>query len=272
MTTSPLSQYRLDLCYLGTRYVGWQRQPNGAAIQEHLEKALTTILRHDTKVLGSSRTDTGVHAEQQVATFLSGEAIVPARFLRSLNALLPDDIGAFSVQQVPTDFHPILSTYNKIYRYRVWAHPIMHPVLKDQVWHLAQPIDFTRVEHEARELLGRHDWTSFCASDSCAKTRIRTVTRVYTQQKGPLWEFYIEGDGFLKQMVRTIVGTLIGFGLGRADASSINAIIQAQDRTQAGKTAPASGLTLVAINYDATALRTIDDVLSGTIGGFSWHF
>ena len=271
MTISRI-QYKLDLCYIGSRYVGWQRQPNGLTVQQQLEKALSIILRQEVKVLGSSRTDTGVHAEHQVATFLTGNVIDLSRFLKSLNALLPEDVAVFKVAPVAEDFHPILSTYNKIYRYRIWCHPISHPFFREQVWHLPQTLDFDRMDIEAQSLLGRHDWTSFCASDSCAKSKVRTVTSVYTRREGPLWEFFIEGEGFLKQMVRTIVGTLVRYGLGRAESLSLNDIIRAEDRSQAGKTAPASGLTLVAINYDAKSARTIDDVLHDTLGGYSRFF
>lgn len=246
----PGQKYRLDLQYIGTPFLGWQTQPQGGSIQDHLEGALTTILRHKVRVTGAGRTDTGVHAEHQVATFTTSVPYAERAWIKSLHGLLPREIGISSLKPVDAAFHPILSAQGKAYRYRVWSGITRNPWLDSCSWQVVPSLDLAAMKAAAQALVGTHDFTSFCAVDSSAKTRERTVLRVAIESYGPLLEFWVVGRGFLKQMVRTMVGTLVDVGLGKYQVADIEAILEARDRRTAGRTAPAQGLTLVRVFYE----------------------
>lgn len=241
--------YRIDLAYIGSRYHGWQSQKSRCSIQDHLEQALSTLLRHPVKVVGASRTDSGVHAEHQVAVFRSQVPFAPERWLRSLNGLLPEDVGVLSVAPTTEDFHPITSATGKAYRYRLWQGGSRHPQLHPYCWTLLRGLDISAMRAAALHLVGMHDFSSFCASDSSAKTRHRLLWEVEIFEDGPMIEVWIIGKGFLKQMVRIMVGTLVDIGLGKYHPDDLMDIIKQRDRTAAGGTAPANGLTLVEIFF-----------------------
>ena len=242
-------KYRLDLQYIGTPFLGWQSQPQGGSIQDHLEHALAVMLRHPVRVTGAGRTDTGVHAEQQVATFTTSVPFAERAWIKSLNGLLPKEIGVAAVQPVADDFHPVLAARGKVYRYRVWSGITRNPWAETSTWHVVPELDIEAMVNAAAAFVGTHDYTSFCAVDSSAKTRERTVWAVEVRVNGPLIEFWVAGKGFLKQMVRTMVGTLVDIGLGKFKAEDLDDILAARDRRAAGRTAPAQGLTLVHIYY-----------------------
>lgn len=249
MIASDLPAYRLDLQYLGTSFLGWQSQPQGTAVQDHLEKALSTMLRHPVRVTGAARTDTGVHAEQQVAVFRTAVAYDERKWLKSLQGLLPSTVGVASIRTVGSDFHPIRSAQAKVYRYRLWLGVTRNPLIAPFAWQIVSDLDVTALAEAARDFVGLHDFTSFCAIDSTAKTRQREIYEVVVEQQGPLVDIWVSGSGFLKQMVRTMVGTLVDVGLGKRDAKSLPAVLAAKDRQAAGMTAPALGLSLVQICY-----------------------
>ncbi len=248
-----MALYRLDLRYDGAPFQGWQSQPDQSGVQDHLERALKTFLRHDVRVTGASRTDSGVHAEHQVATFQSEVAFEPRRWLKSLNGLLPDSVGVDNLALVAPEFHPILSAKAKAYRYRLWVSELRHPFVAPFVWQMPGALDLGAMREEARAFVGAHDYTSFCAVDSSAKTKLRKVIEVDLHADGPLIEIWVVGEGFLKQMVRSMVGTLVGVGAGRHPRGSVARMLAAKDRTAAGQTAPALGLALVKIFYDEVA-------------------
>ncbi|MFW7377870.1 MAG: tRNA pseudouridine(38-40) synthase TruA [Oligoflexus sp.] len=244
------NRYRIDLAYQGTPFDGWQSQPSGKAVQNHLEKALTIFLREPTRVVGASRTDTGVHAEHQVAIFDSAVKFDCQRLIRGVNALLAEEIKIWSCAPADPDFHPIRDSVAKLYRYRLWLGRTGSPFVRDYVWPVSEQTDISRLQAAAQLFQGTHDFKSFCATDSSAKTTIRTIHEIWVKNKNPLVEIYIHGEGFLKQMVRSMVGTLVEVGQGRREIEDISAIIEQRDRTFAGLTAPAKGLSLVQIYFE----------------------
>jgi tRNA pseudouridine38-40 synthase len=264
----PFQSYRLDLAYIGSTFQGWQSQPNGNTVQDALERALRKVLRHELRIMGASRTDTGVHSEHQVATFRSRMPIQCEMVLRSLQALVQPTIGVLNLRPCPDDFHPILSAKSKVYRYRIWLGTPQNPFARPYVWSVHQTLDFAALEEAALHLLGTHDFRSFCASDASVSTYKRTIFDLRWVKRGPLLEFYILGDGFLKQMVRSLVGTLVNVGLGKQKPDDISKILQAEDRRQAGQTAPAQGLSLLRVFYDVT--ETIPESLIS--GGAEFGF
>lgn len=259
----------MDLAYIGTAFQGWQSQPGGNTVQDALEKALRTALRQELRILGASRTDTGVHAEQQVATFRSAEAINCELVLRSLQALVPPTIGVLNLRPWAHDFHPILSAKSKVYRYRIWLGTPQNPFTRPFVWSMHHDLDLAALEMATQHLLGTHDFRSFCASDASVATYDRTIFEARWVQRGPLLEFYILGDGFLKQMVRSLVGTLVKVGLGKLKPDDIKRILSAHDRRAAGQTAPAHGLSLLRIFYDVTEKIPASLISGGSEFGFS---
>jgi len=245
-----LPKYRIDLKYVGTGFVGWQSQTNGESIQDHVERALRHILGPVSRLSGAARTDSGVHAFHQVATFICEQSVDPFRLQVGLQSLLPEGIGISKIEEVPASFHALKSAKAKVYRYQVLNHALREPFLEPYAWRLAHYIDVANMVNEAKTLVGTHDFSSFCATDSNAKTRIRNVVDIGIRQHQHLIEFWVLGDGFLKQMVRNIVGTLIYVGTGKFKPGTVSTILQARDRQQAGPTAPALGLTLVRIVYE----------------------
>jgi tRNA pseudouridine38-40 synthase len=218
-------------------------------VQDHLERALTTILRAPVRVIGAARTDSGVHAEQQVAVFRVAAPIDELKCMKSLHGLLPETIGVTRLAAVADDFHPILAATGKAYCYRVWNGPTRNPFLAPFCWRVHGVLDVAAMREEAASYVGTHDYTSFCAVDSGAKTRERTVTEVSIRTVCELIEIWVVGRGFLKQMVRTMAGTLVDVGAGRLERGAVRRVLAARDRRAAGMTAPAQGLSLVEIFF-----------------------
>lgn len=262
-----MARYRLNLSYLGAAFNGWQSQSDGSGVQDALQKALATFLRHPVRVIGASRTDAGVHAEGQVACFDTPEVFDERRWLRALHALIPADIGVRAITPVADDFHPILASRAKAYRYRVWVGEGRLPLLAPFVWEGHVGLNVEAMQVACKFFLGRHDFSSFCAADSGAKTRERTILECEVVAQGPLLDFWVIGDGFLKQMVRSMVGTLVEVGRGCYPPESVAAILAMRDRKQAGMTAPARGLALVQVFYEHIA--SISDLRREAANGFS---
>lgn len=241
--------YRMDLAYWGTSYFGWQSQTHRKTLQDHLERALGILLRHPVQTIAASRTDSGVHAEQQVVLFRTDVPYHQEKWIRSLNGLLPGDMGVLSIEPAAPEFHPIYSAQGKIYRYRIWQGASRNPHVSSSSWAIHRQLNVEPMRQGASRLEGTHDFTSFCAVDSSARTRIRHVLAIEIIEKGPMVEVWVYGKGFLKQMIRIMVGTLVDIGLGKRDSGDIVSIIEAKNRVAAGKTAPAQGLSLVNIFY-----------------------
>jgi len=251
--------YRVDLSYVGTHFNGWQTQLDGSGVQDHLERAVSTILRFPVKLTAASRTDSGVYAENQVAIFRSHRVIEELWFLHALQGVLHPDIGVASLREVPADFHPIRSAAAKLYCYRLWLGRSCSPFCTPYVWKVPARIDLDLVERALPDFVGSHDFTSMCAAGSSAVTRERNVLELRMVRRGRLVEIYVLGEGFLKQMVRNIVGTATDIGLGKLPQGSVGAILAAKDRRAAGVTAAASGLSLLKVSYDSS--QSMEDLL-----------
>lgn len=246
-------KFKLTIAYDGTRYQGWQVQKIGTGVQEIVEQAVAKLFPSVKRIYSSSRTDTGVHALGMVAELEvpCGECRIPARKLSlALNAWLPEDIRVLSARRVPVTFNARFDASGKQYRYFVWNHPSMNPLLRTQAWHVRRPLDVAVMRRAAKSFLGRHDFRAFRANpDYDTDSTVRTLTRLDLRRSGALLTFIIEGDGFLYKMCRGIVGTLVQVGEGKIAVEEIPAILVGRDRRGAGMTAPAHGLVLWKVFY-----------------------
>ncbi len=244
---------RLVVEYDGSELHGWQRQDNAPTVQQHLEEALAKLLTHETQVSGASRTDAGVHARGQVASFRTERPISIHGVRRGLNSMLPDSISIRDASEVPEDFHPRFSATGKHYRYSLLTRNERSPRFRDHAWHHPEPLDVNAMQVAARALIGEHDFSAFRAAGCSAKTTVRRVDAIALTRLSPhLLDIDIRGNAFLRQMVRIIVGTLTEVGTGRKKPAQVAEILASKDRTQAGVTAPAHGLELMEVRYDGT--------------------
>jgi tRNA pseudouridine38-40 synthase len=259
-----LRTFKLTLAYDGTRHVGWQRQATGTSIQGLLESALSAIEGRSVTVTGAGRTDAGVHALGQVASLALAHPLPPAALLRALNARLPDDVRVRAVEEAGAGFHARFSAIGKTYRYRIRTAPIDDPFDHRFAWHVTYLLDLGEMRAAMAMLMGRHDFRAFQSAGSDVKTTVRTVTRaelrvvappaswpvpMVGEPAGDVLEIEFDADGFLRQMVRAMVGTLVEVGAGRRTASSLADVLASGDRGQAGATAPPHGLFLVRVVY-----------------------
>ena len=247
--------FRLTLQYDGTDYHGWQVQGAERTVQGELMRALALLEGSAVVVHGSGRTDAGVHAEGQVASVQLSREFVPDKLRDALNGNLPRDVRVLEAAMVPEDFHARYSARGKSYLYRVFNAPVMSPFWSRYALHEARRLDRERMRKAARLFLGEHDWTAFSAAQSDTKTRTRTITELEVTEfvdergRGRLIEIRASADGFLRYMVRSIAGTLLAIGRGEVEEETITRAINARDRSLAGATAPAHGLTLVRVDY-----------------------
>jgi tRNA pseudouridine38-40 synthase len=247
-----LRNIRLTLQYDGTNYLGWQRQastPN--TIQAIVEKTLSDILQEKVHIFAAGRTDTGVHARQQVANFKTHNPISLRELQHGLNSLMPDDIKAVRMSAAAPDFHSRFSAREKTYQYTILNRPHADVFARHQVYHYAVArLNIPRMRAAARLLTGTHDFTSFkTTGTSRNKSNVRAIKRISIARKKSLIIIQITGEGFLYKMVRGIVGTLIEIGRGKLPADSVRAMLRARNRACAGPTAPASGLCLLRVKY-----------------------
>jgi tRNA pseudouridine38-40 synthase len=250
-------KFKLTIAYDGTHYQGWQVQETGTGVQEKVESALARLFPAKPRLHSSSRTDTGVHALGMVAHFEAprAECKMTARKLAlALNAWLPRDVRIVSAARAPKAFHARFDAAGKEYRYYVWNHFAMNPLLRHTAWHVTRDLDIAAMRQGARLFLGKHDFKSFTVNRGhVPKSTLRTVTRCLVRQRGPLFTFVIRGDGFLYRMCRGIVGTLVQAGLHKFPAVEIRRMLQQRDRRVAGMTAPAHGLVLSKVFYGPKA-------------------
>ena len=240
---------KLVLEYEGTRYHGWQRQPQKPTIQETLEDAIEQITGEHALVYGASRTDAGVHARGQVANFHIRSALSPKVIHRALNAVLPRDVAILATEEVPDGFNARFSAKSKQYVYTMRNDPVRSVMDRAFHWHFPWPLDVSEMRNAAESLLGRHDFRSFCAAGSHSKDFVREVTALEVASDGAYITVRIEGNGFLYKMVRSIVGTLVEVGRGKIASPEVAHILQTRDRRLTGPTAPAAGLCLVHVSY-----------------------
>ena len=239
---------KLTIQYDGSKYCGWQKQPNSSGIQGTIEYAIYEITKEKVNITGSGRTDAGVHALGQVANFKTDSSIPANRIPDALNSKLPKDISIIDCQEVSEDFHSRYSATGKIYRYLIYNSPYRSPLYKDTSYHVRYDLDVEKMRIEAKSLLGTHDFKGFMSSGSSVKDTVRTIRNITIEEKEDLIVLEVEGNGFLYNMVRIIVGTLVDIGRGRID-KSMEEIIASQDRGEAGHTAPAHGLFLKKVHY-----------------------
>ena len=244
---------RLKIAYDGTHYSGWQLQKGDTSVQEMVELALGKIVPGHHRLHSSSRTDTGVHALGMVAHVEVPKAkfqISGRKYRLALNAHLPEDIRIVTVTRAKSDFHARFDAKGKQYRYFIWNHPAMNPLLRTTAWHVPQSLDHDLMRAAASRFVGKHDFRSFAANRGYDfNSTVRTLTRCDIKRSGPLLTVVIDGDGFLYRMCRGMVGTLVQIGRGKFQPESIKAMLEHKDRRVAGMTAPAHGLVLWKVNY-----------------------
>jgi tRNA pseudouridine38-40 synthase len=242
---------RMTLAYDGTSFAGWQVQPGKPTVQGVLERTLGTMLGERVKVAGAGRTDAGVHAMGQVASFTTERGIPLDGLRRGLNARLPDDIRVLEAEDAPSGFHARSDARGKDYRYRMSRGAVVLPFTARYVEPVRGSLDVGAMSAAARRFEGSHDFTSFAPADCALEDRRRTVLISRLVESGEELVYDVRGDGFLRHMIRTIVGTLLEVGRGRLAPESIDAILAARDRRRAGPCAAARGLVLVRVLYGA---------------------
>ena len=242
--------YKLTIQYDGTRYRGWQIQGNtDQTIQGKLEGVLSRLTGQLVEVHGSGRTDAGVHALGQVANVKLPHPVEPSELLGELNRYLPADIGVIAAEPAPERFHARLNARSKTYRYRIWNSAIPNVLERSYLYVLPEPLDVAAMERAAADLVGTHDFRSFCGLKRFKKSTVRTITDIAITQDGAEVRLEFTGNGFLMRMVRILAGTLVEVGLGQREADSMPAVLAAQDRAAAGPALPAQGLALVRVEY-----------------------
>jgi tRNA pseudouridine38-40 synthase len=253
---------KLTIAYDGTDFAGWQRQANERTVQAAIEDALRPIEGERVVVTGAGRTDAGVHAAGQVASFKLKSGIGELELQRALNATLPDDVRVLDVEERSPEFNARFDARRKTYHYLLWSGGILPPSLRHHAWHLPQPLDLPTMNAAAAILVGTHDFAAFQAAGSDVQTTVRevVVSRMAPLAPGPtvaigdrLIRYEVTGSGFLRHMVRNIVGTLVDAGRGRLTREDVRAILGSRDRGRASATAPPHGLMLWTVEYKTDA-------------------
>lgn len=241
---------KMVLEYQGTNYHGFQRQNNALTIQEVIEDKLSFLTKEKIAIISSGRTDAGVHAYGQVVNFLTSTSIPANKVALALNSLLPEDIAVKSVEEVALDFHARYSAVSKVYCYNIWNSSLPSALLRYFVYFFPRKLDVEKMREGASYLLGEHDFTAFCNIKSSTKNYVRKVHRLeITEKEKNLLQLEIEANGFLYNMVRIIVGTLIQVGVRKRAPEEIRSVLASRNRNQAGNTAPALGLFLKEVKY-----------------------
>ncbi len=245
-----MRRIRLILAYDGTDYSGWQDQPGVQTVQKTIEDALAGILGVRVRVQAAGRTDAGVHALAMPAVF-DDPTLIPMRaFVDGLNSRLPRDIAVQEAAMVADDFKVIGDALSKTYRYMVYMPRLRNPHYRRTSWHVPYPLDFQKMERAAQQFVGVHDFAAFRGQNCTAATTVRRIDGVKLQMEPPLLAIEVTGGGFLKNMVRIMVGTLIDIGRGRLHENCIRDLLDEPNRCKAGVTAPPQGLCLVSVVYD----------------------
>lgn len=245
-----MKRVKLVVAYDGTNYHGWQVQDNGITIEEVLNRTISELVQEDIKVIGASRTDAGVHACGNVAVFDTESWIPGDKFSFALNQRLPDDIRIQESCEVDADFHPRYADTVKTYEYNILNRRFELPSKRLYAAFCYYPMDIERMNQAAAYLVGEHDFKSFCSAGAQVQTTVRTIYAVNVTKEDDMVHIRITGNGFLYNMVRIIAGTLMQVGTGLMEPEQVKEILEARDRSKAGPTAVAKGLTLVEIRYE----------------------
>lgn len=244
-----MKRVKLTVAYDGTNYKGWQVQPNGITIESELNKHLSELLKEDIHVIGASRTDAGVHAMGNVAVFDTSARMPAEKISYAMNTRLPADIRIQESREVPSDFHPRFCNTRKTYQYKICNRRFPDPCSRLYSLFYYWDLDVKRMQQGAKYLVGTHDFTSFCTNRPEITDRVRTIYSLDVSRNGDMITVSVCGSGFLYNMVRIIVGTLLRVGSGMLEPEEIPEILEARDRSRAGETARPEGLTLVSIDY-----------------------
>lgn len=245
-----MKRIMLRVAYDGTAYCGWQKQPHVVTIEGELNKAIGELTGEDIEVIGASRTDSGVHSMGNVAVFDTQSRIPPEKFVFALNTRLPDDIRVQESCEVKGDFHPRHCNCRKTYEYRILNRKMNIPVKRLYTHYVYVPLDIKKMQEGAAFIEGEHDFAAFCSAGSQVKDTVRMVYKLDVVKEGEEIIIRINGNGFLYNMVRIVAGTLIKVGMGEIAPEDIKGIIESKDRSNAGQTAPAKGLSLMEITYE----------------------
>ncbi len=246
-----MKRVKLIIAYDGTNYCGWQKQINGITVEEVINTKLTELLKEDICVIGASRTDSGVHALGNVAVFDTETKIPAEKISFALNQRLPEDITIQHSEEVPLDFHPRFCNSTKTYEYKILNRTFDMPVMRLYTHFVYMPLDVEKMRRAAEYIIGEHDFKSFCSQRTQVTDTVRTIYSldISKDETNDVISFRISGNGFLYNMVRIIIGTLIKVGLSVYPPEHVGEIIEARDRNVAGPKAPAKGLTLIEIKY-----------------------
>ncbi|HTF56689.1 MAG TPA: tRNA pseudouridine(38-40) synthase TruA [Planctomycetota bacterium] len=246
----PLRNLRLTLEYDGTRYFGWQVQDGKSTVQGEVERAVREISGAETTVIGSGRTDAGVHAVGQVANFRTSCRIPAPKWPLALNAHLPDDIRVVSAEDVPIEFHAQFNAKRKTYVYTVLNRDVASAIERDHCHFVRRSLDLAAMAEASKFLVGTHDFRAFGSDMSTKEKTVRTIDRAEVLSERPRVRFLFRGNGFLYNQVRAMVGTLLDVGLGKGPPDHVKRVLEGRDRTKAGANVPARGLCLVSVEYD----------------------
>ena len=240
----------LTISYDGTDFHGWQKQKNGRSVQEITENAIKEITGKTVKLVGSGRTDAGVHAEGQVASFEINELSVPAeKLFLALNTVLPDDVKVIESRKTKDDFDASRSAKRKTYRYSMYKSRVILPLCDRYATRISERTDVEKMRSATKAFIGEHDFKAFCATGSSAKTTVREIYDIRIEEKDNFVNVYVTGNGFLYNMVRIIVGTLLSVGEGKLTEEDVFNAVNFGDKNKRGKTAPAKGLCLTSVVY-----------------------
>ncbi len=253
MTPPVVGCYRATIAYDGSRYFGWQWQPDRPTVQGAIERAIEQVCRQQVRVVASGRTDTGVHAIGQVISFRVATRLDPATLRRALNANLPSDVSVREVLPAPEGFHAVRDAVRKTYQYTIQDGSVRDVLSRAHVWWIPRRLDVVRMQRAADILIGEHDFAAFETAGSKRVSTVREVYRVAVQRMATEpWDrvaIEVEANGFLYNMVRNIVGTLMVVGIGKQDPPWVESVLQSRDRRRAGPTAPPQGLCLMSVVY-----------------------
>lgn len=245
-----MKRFKMIVAYDGTNYNGFARQPNGVTIQETLEEAISKIVQHEVRTLGAGRTDQGVHAKGQCVTFDSETKVPAEKLAKAINSQLPLDISVKSVEEASMNFQPRFGAKRKTYRYQILNAQVRDPFLYKYSLQYPYKLDIELMQEAANEMVGKHDFACFCSAGSSVKDTVREIYSIDIRKHEDLVTVDICGNGFLYNMVRIIIGTLLRVNEGKLSTGDIKKIINGRDRQKAGPTVPPQGLTMLEIIYE----------------------